>query len=150
MERPDILGKHSIERVNWNKKACIHFNIKILSKKNSITGNTIFILKWGPGSRESILWTLSKSLINLRPDQNNLHSIDAILRCIFLKDHKNSEVWGPVHNMSALVYEMTWDWTHDKPSPEPIIIHFTDAQVGCQLDEPYSFPGDHWQNAAML
>ena len=36
---------------------------------------------------------------------------------------------GPNDNKSALVQVMAWHWTGNKPLPEPVMTHFTEAYV---------------------
>ena len=40
---------------------------------------------------------------------------------------------GPVDNMPALFQVMVWHQTGDKPVPNPVMIHFIDAYMSCQI-----------------
>ena len=62
---------------------------------------------------------------------------DDIFKCNFLNDDDRIPIQislkfvprGPIDNKLALVQEMAWRRTGDKPLPEPMITQFTDAYM---------------------
>ena len=62
---------------------------------------------------------------------------DDIFKCIFLNENDRIpiQIWlkfiprNPIDNKPALVRVMAWCRTGDKPLPEPMLTHFTDANM---------------------
>ena len=59
---------------------------------------------------------------------------DDTFTCIFLNENdriliRKSLKFVPIGNKSALVQVMAWRQTGDKPLPEPMQTHFTDAYM---------------------
>ena len=62
---------------------------------------------------------------------------DDILKCIFLNENSRIPIGislkfvprNPIDNKPALVQVMVWRRTGDKPLPEPMMTHFTDAYM---------------------
>ena len=50
--------------------------------------------------------------------------------CILIQISQKFVPRDPIDNKSALVQEMAWCQTGDKPLPEPMLAQFTDALVG--------------------
>ena len=69
------------------------------------------------------------------PGQNDRHFADDIFECIFMNEKFDISIRislkfipeGSIDNKWALVQVMTWRRTGDKPLPEPMLAHFTDA-----------------------
>ena len=49
--------------------------------------------------------------------------------CIWIQISLKLVPKGPIDNKSALVQVMAWQRKGDKPLPEPLLTHFTDAYV---------------------
>ena len=62
---------------------------------------------------------------------------DDIFKWIFLNENDRIPIQislkfvprGSIDNKLTLVQVMAWRWTGDKPSPEPVMIQFTDAYM---------------------
>ena len=73
----------------------------------------------------------------LRLSQNDCHFSDNMFKLIFLKEKFHILIQislkfvpnAPIANKSALVQEMAWHWTGDKPLLEPMMTYFTDAYI---------------------
>ena len=60
-----------------------------------------------------------------------------IFKCIFLNEKDKIPIQislklvprGPIDNKPALVQELVWRRTRDKPLPEPMMAQFTDAYM---------------------
>ena len=71
------------------------------------------------------------------PKQNGRHFTDDVFKYIFLNEKFGISIQtslkfvpkGPIDNKSALVQVMAWRRTGDKPLPEPMLTHFTDAYM---------------------
>ena len=88
--------------------------------------------------KNELLWT---DLINIDALTHlPLGKMAAILaddnfKCIFLNENYRISLQislkvprSPVDKKAALVQVMAWDWTGDKPLPEPMLTHFTDTR----------------------
>ena len=69
------------------------------------------------------------------PVQNSRHSADDMFKCIFMNETVciSNQIslkfvpGGPNNNKSALFQVMAWCRTGNKPSPEPVLVRFTDS-----------------------
>ena len=77
------------------------------------------------------------SVNTLKPRQNGRHFPDDIFKPIYLEENARISIQislkfvpsGPVDNESALVQVMAWRRTGDRPLPESMLAHFTDAYM---------------------
>ena len=71
------------------------------------------------------------------PGQNGRHFADGTFKRIFMNEKLFMSIRlslkfvpkGPIDNKAALVQAMAWRRTGDKPLPEPMLTHFTDAYM---------------------
>ena len=74
---------------------------------------------------------------SLPPGQNGCCFADNIFKCIFLNENEKIQIQIslklvsriPIDNKGALAQVMAWCRTGDKPLPDPMMTHFTDAYM---------------------